>query len=286
MIRKKSFNWRRVVQIFFFVLIGIIAVNHSLAESGRGIPYLSNASLHAICPFGGVVTLYQLATLGTFVQKIHAASVILMVLVFILAILFGAVFCGWVCPLGSVQEWIGRIGKKVFKSRYNNFIPEKVDRTMCYLRYVVLVLVVYLTAKSGVLIFVEIDPYHALYNFWSSETSVLAIAVLVITLLLSLIVERPWCKYACPFGAILGLSNIFRIFKITRNESTCINCKICNKNCPMNIKVSEKSKVRDHQCISCYICTSEESCPVTDTVGLQAGVEKASIKKEETVNEG
>ncbi len=285
MIGKKKFNWRRAVQVFFFVLIGIISINHSLAESGGGIPYLSNASLHAICPFGGVVTLYQLATLGTFVQKIHAASVILMVLVFILAILFGPVFCGWICPLGSIQEWIGRIGKKIFKKKYNNFLPEKLDSVLRYLRYVVLILVVYLTAKSGVLVFSSYDPYHALFNFWSSETAVLSIVILAITLLLSLFVERPWCKYACPYGALLGLSNIFRIFKITRSKSTCINCKKCDKSCPMNIKVSEKNKGSDHQCISCYECTSEVSCPVADTVSLQANFGKSSVKKEETANE-
>ena len=65
---------RTVVQIFFFALIALIAVNHSLVESGKGIPLLASASLHALCPFGGVVTIYQYATTGTFVQKIHASE--------------------------------------------------------------------------------------------------------------------------------------------------------------------------------------------------------------------
>ncbi len=69
--RPRSIWIRKVVQWAFFALIALIAVNHSLAESGTGIPFLSSASLHAICPFGGVVSIYQFATLGTFVQKIH-----------------------------------------------------------------------------------------------------------------------------------------------------------------------------------------------------------------------
>jgi len=90
---------RTFVQIFFFALILLISVNHSLAEDGGGIPFLTSASLHALCPFGGVVSIYQYATVGTFVQKIHESSFILMILAFLLALLFGPVFCGWVCPM-------------------------------------------------------------------------------------------------------------------------------------------------------------------------------------------
>ena len=69
--RPRSIWIRKVVQWFFFLLIALIAVNHTLVENGGGIPFLSTASLHALCPFGGVVTIYQYATVGTFVQKIH-----------------------------------------------------------------------------------------------------------------------------------------------------------------------------------------------------------------------
>ena len=126
---------RSLVQVFFFLLIALISVNHTLAESGRGIAFLSSASLHALCPFGGVVTIYQYATAGTFVQKIHESAFILMIVGFVLAFFFGPVFCGWVCPLGTFQEWLGKIGSKLFsKRRYNRFVPEKVDYVLRYLR--------------------------------------------------------------------------------------------------------------------------------------------------------
>lgn len=262
---------RSAVQIFFFGLIALIAVNHTLAEEGRGIAFLSSASLHAICPFGGVVTLYQLVTTGTFVQKIHESAVVLAGLVLLLAILFGPVFCGWVCPLGSVQEWFGKLGRKIFRKRYNHFMPAKLDRVLRYLRYLVLGWVVYMTAISGTLIFAEYDPYFALFNFWTSEVAVGGLIVLGVTLVGALFVERPWCKYACPYGAVLGITNLFRVFKIRRVESTCISCNLCSKECPMNIQVSQVKVVRDHQCISCMECTSEAVCPVADTVVLSLG---------------
>jgi len=65
--RPRSIWLRKIVQWGFFALIALIAINHSLVESGKGIPFLASASLHAVCPFGGVVSIYQFATVGTFV---------------------------------------------------------------------------------------------------------------------------------------------------------------------------------------------------------------------------
>lgn len=265
---KKGIKIRILIQIFFFVLIAGIAVNHALVESGGGIKLLSAASLHSICPFGGVVTIYQYFTSGTFVKKIHESSFILMIIAFIAAFGFGPIFCGWVCPLGTIQEFVSKIGKKIFKRKHNNFIPYSIDKYLRFLRYGVLAWVLYMTAISGKLVFQDIDPYYALFNFWTSEVAISGIIVLVIVLLSSLFIERPWCKYVCPYGAILGITNLFRVFKIRRNSSKCISCGACDKNCPMNIKVSEKEVVRNHQCISCMKCTSENGCPINDTINM------------------
>ncbi|TLN18258.1 4Fe-4S binding protein, partial [bacterium] len=248
---------RTLLQIFFFVFIALVSINHTLAENGGGISFLSSASLHALCPFGGVVSLYQYATVGTFVQKIHDSSFILMILVFLLAVLFGPVFCGWICPLGSAQEWVGKLGRKLFKRRYNHFVPLKLDRVLRYLRYGVLAWVLYMTAVTGKLVFSDVDPYHALFNLWSSEIAVGGVIVLVVTLLGALFVERPWCKYACPYGAVLGLTNLLRVFKIRRKAEACKSCSLCSRNCPMNLPVASASVIRDPQCISCLECTTE-----------------------------
>lgn len=269
--RPRSIWIRRLVQWFFFILIALIAINHTLVEKGMEIPILSSASLHAICPFGGVETLYTFVTSGLYVRKIHDAALVLMGLSLILAILFGPVFCGWVCPLGTVQEWVGKWGRKLFKRRYNHFVPEKIDRPLRYLRYVILAWVLYVTAVSGTLIFEAYDPYYALFNFWTGEVAVTALLILGVTLGLSLYVERPWCKYACPYGAVLGITNLFRVFSIKRAESTCKADGACSIMCPMNIKVDSVKSVRDHQCISCLECTSEAICPVARTVVFTSG---------------
>ena len=264
----KKFKPRKIVQLFFFLLILLISINHSLSESGKGIPLLSEASLHGLCPFGGVVSIYQFFAIGTLVKKIHSSSIILMGLIFLLTLLFGPVFCGWICPLGTIQEWFSKIGRKIFKVKFNKFIPYKYDKYLRYIRYLTLIWVIYITAINGILIFEAVDPYYALFNFYTGEVLITGIIVLILTLVLSLFVERPWCKYLCPYGALLGIINTFKVFKIKRNSTSCISCGKCDGVCPMNIEISNKDVITNHQCISCMECTSENICPVEDTVEL------------------
>jgi polyferredoxin len=254
---KRGIWARKLTQILFFALIAFISVNHTLVRNGGGFDFLSSASLHALCPFGGVETMAQLLTIGTLIKKVRESSIILLDLVLLLSLLLGPVFCGWVCPLGTIQEWFGKLGRKWFGNKmYNKFIPPGLDRVLRYLRYGVLAWVLYVTFTSAQLVFQSYDPYFALFNFWTGEVTITALLILESTLLLSLLVERPWCKYACPFGALLGLSNLFRIFTIRRDAGACnLKGDACSMLCPMNIDISKKSVIRDHQCITCMECT-------------------------------
>lgn len=255
------------IQLFFFAWVALITVANSILEKGGEVPaWIGAASLHAICPLGGVVAFWDLATLGLLVKKVHESSLVLAGIGVVLALLFGPVLCGWICPFGTFQEWIGRLGRKIFKKRYNKFVPTKLDGILRYLRYVVLIWVIVMTSISTKLIFQDYDPYYALFNFWSSEVALSGYIILAIVMLLSLFVERPFCKYACPYGAFLGIFNLFRVFKIRRVESTCISCSKCDKSCPMNIEVSSAGALMNQQCISCMECTSESACPVAKTV--------------------
>lgn len=271
MFNKPKFNIRSITQILFFIFIALIAINKSF-----GIPLIPEGSLHSLCPYGGIETFVSFATAGTMVKKVHESALILMTLILILTLLFGPVFCSFVCPLGSIQEWFGKIGQKIFKKKYNHFIPYKYDKYLRFLRYGVLIWTVYLTTKAMKLVFLDVDPYFALFNFWTDEVTIGGIIVLVITLFLSSFVERPWCKYACPYGAFLGLFNKIRLFKIRRNPSKCVDCKVCDNSCPMNIEISTKNKITNHQCISCLTCNSEYKCPVKNTVVF--GAKKEGVK--------
>lgn len=265
----KTQKWRVPVQAAFLILIALIAVNHTLAESGRAIPLVPEASLHAVCPFGGVVTIYNLVTSGTFVQKIHESSLVLGIAVLAGAVILGPAFCGWICPFGTVQEYVSRLGRKILGKRFGKVIPKSVDGILKYLRYAVLIGVIIITAVSGKILFSDVDPYFALFQFWTGEVTIAAFAVLGVVLAMSLFIERPFCRYACPYGAFLGLTNFFRIMPIRRNAKTCISCSKCDKACPMGIEVSSKTTIRDQSCISCLMCTSDAVCPVPATVDVK-----------------
>ncbi|MDD2534126.1 MAG: 4Fe-4S binding protein [Eubacteriales bacterium] len=275
---KKKFNYRLLVQIFFFTLIAYYAMAKSLAEAGITLSWLvlPDISLHTLCPFGGVATLYSLLTAGELVRQIHFSAVVLAGIIVVLSIFLGPIFCGWVCPLGSVQDWISHVGHKIFKWRYNAMIPKKIDFSLRYARYLVLAWVIYVTAVTGQLIFSDYDPYYALFHFWTGEVAPIGLGILIVTSLLSLIIARPWCKYACPYGAVLGLFNKIKIFGLKRQVHTCISCNRCNKACPMNLDIAHANSVRDTQCISCMECTSDNSCPIPQTVVVVVG----SVKKE------
>ncbi len=167
---------------------------------------------------------------------------------------------------GGVKECVCKWGKSLFEDAKVFFPPPQFVLFLGFLRYIMLAWVLYMTATSGKLAFGDIDPYYALFNFWTGEVAITGLAVLGITLLSALAIERPWCKYACPYGAVLGIINLFSIFSIRRRESQCTSCNLCSKECPMNIPVHALGVVRDHQCIVCLECTSEANYPVENTV--------------------
>lgn len=261
---------RLTIQIVLFAFIALLAAVKALKEAGVAIPFLPEISLHAVCPFGGVVTVYEFVSTGSFLPKLHSSAFILMTQGLVVALLFGPLFCGYICPLGSYQEWISKLGRRLFPKKFDHLIPRRLDKVLRHLRYAVLALVLYQTAIIGKLVFQEVDPYYALFNFFTSEVAFSSIAILLAVTLLSLFTERPWCKYLCPYGALLGLFNLIRIFPVRRNASTCIGCKKCDKICPMQIEVSKGEAVRNPQCISCHLCTSGSACPVDNTVTISS----------------
>lgn len=263
--KNRGKTWRAVIQWAMFLFVAALALIKFLKGQGMAIP-LPEISLHAVCPFGGVVTLYEFISTGGLVPKLHTSALVLMFLGLAVAFLFGPLFCGYFCPLGTWQEWVGKIGKRLFKKKYNRMIPAALDKKLRYLRYLVLAVVVWQTATAVKLVFADYDPYYALFNFYTGEVALTALLALGAVTLLSLFVERPWCKYLCPYGALLGLFNLIRIFPIRRREETCIQCKKCDVACPMNIQVSDRHAIRDPQCISCHECASGYACPVSDTV--------------------
>lgn len=243
---------RLFLQIIFFLFIMWISLAHTFNWWG-------GENLHGLCPFGGVTTLYTFFTTGDFIHQLGQSNYILIISLFVTLVASGAFFCGWICPLGSVQEWVGKIGKRIFGDKYNH-VPAGLDNVLSYLRYLVLALVIIQTARSFTIVFENFDPYYNLFNIWTDKIAITGYLSVLVVLSASLYVERPFCRYACPLGAINGLFNYFSFLNIKRNESSCTDCKACDSVCPVNINVSEVDRVNDSTCVKCMKCV--ESCPV------------------------
>lgn len=270
--KSKIKYFRLTVQIAMLFIITIAALNHYLSTIGKEIPWISEALFHYICPVCGVTSIYQFLISSTlWVLKLKSSLGIIIGLAVMSAVLFGPIICGFICPFGAIQDLLSRVGKKIFKRKYNNFIPKKVDEKLKYLRYVVLVLTIILTATSSVMLLEAINPYHAYLSIFNRKFTTLGIIGFIILALiigLSFFVQRPWCRYICPYGAFLGLFNKIKVFRVFRNKGTCISCKKCTRECPMGIDVHKKEEVRSLSCISCMECVGDKVCPKKNTISF------------------
>ena len=182
-------------------------------------------------------------------------------------LIFGNFFCGWVCPFGSAQNYLGRIGSLITKKKLK--MPNAVHKYLKYTRYVIFAIILLKIAPNFIydlngytsFLFTAYDIIDA--TFILSFSNIIMITYLVIALFF----ERPFCNYLCTEGVKFGLSNIPRIFSIKRNKESCVNCKFCDKKCPQNIIISSKDYVRDIQCINCMECIT--ACPIKDTLKYQ-----------------
>ena len=255
----------------FTILVTIAAYLHQVNGGGK------SPSIHALCPFGGLESLYQVFTTGSFISKIFAGTMILFGITIVLAILFRRSFCGLICPFGAIQEFFAKIGQKIFKRKF--IIPSKIDKPLRYLKYIILIITVFYAWKTAGLWMSPYDPWSAyahlpegLVSVWGE--SAVGLIILGITIIGSLLYDRFFCKYLCPMGALYGIIGKISPFKVVRNENACISCGKCNKVCPMNIDVQHTKEVKSAECINCQTCVL--NCPKASALESKEG--KKSVK--------
>ncbi|MBI4733964.1 MAG: 4Fe-4S binding protein, partial [Rubrobacteridae bacterium] len=208
---------------------------------------------HAYCPLGGLETLSKILTEGTFLNKTRPSSLSLFGAVVIVTLIAGRGFCGWICPFGSVTEWLGRLGKKA--SLTIDDIPPIVDSILRSLKYFILAIILIGTYSTGRMVFADYDPYPALFHFgvWT-EISSAALIILATTLLLSIFIERVWCRYACPLGAITAILGRMSFIKVESSKENCRECSKCSGlDCPMGVSKSGLRRANP-ECIMCLRC--------------------------------
>lgn len=189
---------RVLFQLLILGLIGYVAIRPVFDSA-----YV--ADFESYCPFGGLASLGSKLNQGTMSCNMSETQVLLGIGLLVGVIIIGKLFCSYICPIGAITEWLGKIGEK-FKIRFE--IPSKIDRPLRSLKYLILFAALYLTMTSSELFCKEFDPYFASVTLFNDTDLALYLAIpaFVITILGSIFFRLFWCKYLCPLNA---LSNIF-----------------------------------------------------------------------------
>jgi NosR/NirI family nitrous oxide reductase transcriptional regulator len=167
----------------------------------------------------------------------------------IAALFFGRVFCSGVCPLGAIQELM------VLKPLD---VPPRLDRALGWLRWVYLALAVtfaVLPLAYRDFVICRFDPFVGLFRFTGAAWLLIVGGLF---LLAGIFVGRPYCRWLCPYGALLQLFSRYawRSFSITPDRE--LDCGLCNEACPYGA-IEERRAVRT-ACFACGRCY--RSCPV------------------------
>jgi polyferredoxin len=280
-LREDSQVVRAAVQTAFLVLCAWIGIAFALfyrwgASAGRAAYVPHPAGAEGFLPISALLSFrYWLAT-GR-IHGIHPAGLFIFIAILGIGLLLKKGFCSWMCPVGTVSEWLWKLGRKLFGR--NRQLPRGLDyplRSVKYLLLACFVWAVWTMDGPGLEGFLD-SPFNALadvrmYLFFARISS-LALGVILVLAGLSLVVQNAWCRYLCPYGALLGLLSLASPLRVTRTKASCIDCGLCTRACPSRIQVHRAGRVGSDECTACYRCVA--ACPVKDTLQVRAPGGKA-----------
>lgn len=257
---------RRLVQLGVAGLVLTAAARHQVEGGGKA------ASVDALCPFGAVETLITWLTTGSLISKTHPSNLVLGLAVLVATVLVGNVFCGWLCPFGAVQDAISWVRDKLRIKPLA--VPPAVDQALRYGRFAVLAVVLYFSVTTARLWFADYDPYVQLFGLhwlfgWNDGLWV-GLGIVAAVLAGSVLVDRLWCRYLCPLGAVFAVVGRLSFLRIRRTESTCTDCTLCDRPCPVGITVSKADPLVSADCIGCLDCVA--TCPVKGALNVSGPV--------------
>ncbi len=173
-------------------------------------------------------------------------------------VIFGSFWCGWICPFGNLSYFVSKIGQTLFPKAQIQ-IPEKFDKPLRYLKHFFLAAFVYVLVSHQINYF--LDDHMEMY--FSTEFTTFFIKFKKYSILLiPLLIPRFFCKYLCFQKAAYNIINrLLPMVSIRRDPEACIGCGRCDNVCPMDIKISKMEKISGRDCIGCYSCVDEKTCP-------------------------
>lgn len=267
---------RRMLQIVFLLLNVWIGVQFYLfvrhyETGGLSIQVSHPPGIEGWLPIASLMNLKAFLETGI-TPSIHPAGMFILIAFILICWLLRKSFCGWLCPVGTISEWLWRAGRGIFKRNWK--LPRWLDLTLRPLKYLLMAFFLYAVATmpaAAILAFLE-GPYGIvadvkMLNFFR-YLSTAAATVLGVLMIASVFVQNFWCRYLCPYGAFLGLFSLLSPARIRRQTAACIDCGKCSKHCPSLLPVDKLLSVKSAECTACLICIA--ACPVEDALALTA----------------
>jgi polyferredoxin len=272
--RRRIEGWRHLVQAGFLLTVLWIGWEfvrwvHGL-EAGRLVG-ARPPGVEGFLPIAALLSLRHLLLTGE-VHPVHPAGLVVLVLVLGLGLLAKKAFCSWVCPIGTFSEMLAGLSQRVFRRPLG--LPRFLDLPLRSLKYLLLGFFAYAVflrmGPAAVADFLD-SPYNRVADvkmlYFFERLSLLGLAVLVGLAVLSVVVPYSWCRYLCPYGALLGALSLLSPLKVTRHAPSCIDCGLCTKACPSRLLVARLSRVRSDECFGCLSCVA--ACPVTRALRVE-----------------
>lgn len=267
---------RRIVQLSFLALTMYVGAVFVLFvrqfERFDPQPAIARpAGVEGWLPIAGLMNLKAALVTGE-IPSIHPAAMVLISTFLCLSFLLRKAFCGWLCPVGTVSEWLWKAGRSTFKR--NLRLWRWLDIPLRSLKYILLSLflwVVITMPVAGIEAFLH-SPYGLIadvkmLNFFR-YLSVTAAIFIGLTALLSIVIQNFWCRYLCPYGALTGLASLLSPLWIKRDPNKCIDCAKCAKACPSHLPVDTRLQIRSAECLGCLECVAV--CPAEGALDLSA----------------
>ncbi|SEN62493.1 4Fe-4S binding domain-containing protein [Mesobacillus persicus] len=273
---------RHGVKIAFFLFTLFIGLEfyqfYLHFSSATPMPYVERpGAVEAFLPVSAMMGFRVWVATGEF-DAIHPAGLVLFTFFVGSGFLFRRSFCSWICPVGTGSEWVGMLGKKMFKREFN--LPKWIGWNLLPIKYILLGFFIFMVINMPIdaVIGFLMSPYNLISDVkmlqYFLEISATTIKVLGVIFILSLFFKNFWCRFLCPYGALIGLGSMLGMTKIKRNVDTCSNCNQCTRACPQGISITEKKTVMTPECTACMQCV--EACPVKETLTMQVGPTKVN----------
>lgn len=220
------------------------------------------AGVEGWLPIASLMNLKFLLVTRTLPQAL-CAGLFLLIAFLLTSLLLRKAFCSWLCPVGTLSEALWKLGRR-FIGR-NLHLPRWFDLALRSLKYLLLSFFLFAVgtmSAAAIEQFVS-GPYGTvadvqMLNFFR-HLSDSATAILILLVALSFFIQNFWCRYLCPYGALMGLVALLSPAKIERRSEPCIDCGKCAKACPALLPVDQLVTIRSAECTACLECVAV--CP-------------------------